>query len=70
MGNDWSVTPCDANGQAVANLTSDGNGYYGMTSGIESEQVSNTYPAPMVAAAVANPGTYGDYLQSAFPLLQ
>ena len=68
MGNYWSVTPCDANGQAVANLTSDGNGYYGMTSGIESEQVSNTYPVAMVAAAVANPGTYGDYLQSAFPL--
>ena len=68
MGNYWSATPCDAAGNSVANLTSDGNGYYGMTSGIETESVSNTYPVAMVAAAVANPGTYGDYLQSAFPL--
>ena len=68
MGNYWSVTPCDAIGKPVANLTSDGNGYYGMTSGIETESVSNTYPVAMVAAAVSNPGTYGDYLQSAFPL--
>ena len=68
MGNYWNVTPCDAAGNPVANLSSDGNGYYSMTSGTETEQVSNTYPVPMVAAAVANPGTYGSYLQSAFPL--
>jgi hypothetical protein len=45
----------------------DWNGFYDLT-GSEFGTISNTYPLPMINAALLYPGLYGDYLYAGSPL--
>ena len=61
----WYGFPCDSQGNPLPNNTYN-NGFYTLY-GPQSGTASNTYPLPMINAALAYPSLYGDYLYAATP---
>ena len=64
-GGHWGGLPCDAQGKELPTNTYN-NGFYSLY-GPQSGTASNTYPVPMIIAALAYPSLYGDYLGAASP---
>jgi len=64
-GGHWGGFPCDAQGNSLPTNTYN-NGFYSLY-GPQSGTASNTYPVPMINAALAYPSLYGDYLGAAEP---
>ena len=64
-GGSWYGFPCDSQGNPLPNNTYN-NGFYTLY-GPQSGTDSNTYPLPMINAALAYPSLYGDYLYAATP---
>lgn len=64
-GGHWGGLPCDAQGKDLPTNTYN-NGFYSLY-GPQSGTISHTYPVPMINAALAYPGLYGDYLYAANP---
>ena len=65
-GGSWYAQPCDAQGNILSNPPYTSDGY--VLTGPQTGTLSNTYPQPMINAALDYPSLYGDYLYAGDPL--